>query len=232
MPVTEIATCPLKAGANIGDPNDQTAAVLSSLCDDLRATDGMQQLHFGTRMEDPTMLELVLDWDTLKHHQTFMASDIYGPFMNRLNSICEGNVSGMHIDFVPAGGLSKTLSAPATEVPPSTSAVSILHTDFSLQIATFYFDREPVSDYTDNVAKLDKALQGIDGYLGYTIGITHETLEKEDVKGKAAVLTIGWQSREAHMAFRETQAYKDNIHLLRSNSKKITMWHVQFMQSL
>ncbi|KAK3642310.1 hypothetical protein LTR56_010887 [Elasticomyces elasticus] len=214
MPVTEIATCPLKAGANIGDPNDQTAAVLSSLCDDLRATDGMQQLHFGTRMEDPTMLELVLDWDTVKHHQTFMASDIYGPFMNRLNSICEGNVSGMHIDFVPAGGLSKTLSAPATE------------------IATFYFDGEPESDYTDNVAKLDKALQGIDGYLGYTIGITHETLEKEDVKGKAAVLTIGWQSREAHMAFRETQAYKDNIHLLRSNSKKITMWHVQFMQSL
>ncbi|KAK4897530.1 hypothetical protein LTR27_004674 [Elasticomyces elasticus] len=214
MPVTEIATCPLKAGANIGDPNDQTAAVLSSLCDDLRATDGMQQLHFGTRMEDPTMLELVLDWDTLKHHQTFMASDIYGPFMNRLNSICDGNVSGMHIDFVPAGGLSKTLSAPATE------------------IATFYFDGEPESDYTDNVAKLDQALQGIDGYLGYTIGITHETLEKEDVKGKAAVLTIGWQSREAHMAFRETQAYKDNIHLLRSNSKKITMWHVQFMQSL
>ncbi|KAK4951951.1 hypothetical protein LTR10_009871 [Elasticomyces elasticus] len=214
MPVTEIATCPLKAGANIGDPNDQTAAVLSSLCDDLRATDGMQQLHFGTRMEDPTMLELVLDWDTVKHHQTFMASDIYGPFMNRLNSICEGNVSGMHIDFVPAGGLSKTLSAPATE------------------IATFYFDGEPEADYTDNVAKLDKALQGIDGYLGYTIGITHETLEKEDVKGKAAVLTIGWQSREAHMAFRETQAYKDNIHLLRSNSKKITMWHVQFMQSL
>ena len=29
---------------------------------------------------------------------------------------------------------------------------------------------------------------------------------------------------EAHMAFRETQSFKDNIHLLRSTSKKITMW--------
>ena len=74
------------------------------------------------------------------------------------------------------------------------------------------------------MAKCAEALRDADGYLDYAVGITHETLEKEGVKGKAAVLLIGWQSREAHMAFRETQSFKDNIHLLRSTSKKIIMW--------
>jgi hypothetical protein len=94
----------------------------------------------------------------------------------------------------------------------------------SNQLATFYFDGSPPSSYIDDVAKFDKELQKADGYLGYAVGITHETVEHEGVKGKAAVLAIGWNSVDAHMAFRETQAFKDNIGLLRSESKKVTMW--------
>lgn len=121
-----------------------------------------------------------------------------------------------HADFKPAGALGKTFSAPVTE------------------FATFYFDGGPPSDYMEGVEKLGKMLddQKPEGYLGWAGGVTYEELEKEGVKGKAGVLTIGWQSVDAHMAFRETQMFKDNIHLLRSNSKKIVMQHVQFMQAL
>ncbi|TKA60847.1 hypothetical protein B0A55_11148 [Friedmanniomyces simplex] len=214
MPTTEIAIMPLKAGADIGDYESPAASVLNNTFDTLRAMDGMQQLNFGTQLEDPSKLQLMITWDSLKHHQDFMASEAYGPFMQRAGAIVDGEVSIVHADFKPEGALSKAFSAPVTEV------------------ATFYFHGEPPSDYVENVGKLDKTLQIVDGYLGYAIGITHETVEKEDVKGKAAVVTIGWQTKEAHMAFRETQAFKDNIHLLRSESKKVTMWHVQFMQSV
>lgn len=112
-------------------------------------------------------------------------------------------------DFKPDGAVARCFSAPATE------------------IATFYFDGEPPSDYFDNVKKCaDEVLKEIDGFLGWAVGTTHEVVEKEGVKGKAAVLLIGWQSVEQHMAFRNTQSFKDNIHLLRSTSKKIEMHHV------
>lgn len=35
------------------------------------------------------------------------------------------------------------------------------------------------------------------------------------MKGKAVVLVIGWESKEAHLAFRETDTFKENIHFLR-----------------
>ncbi|TKA71980.1 hypothetical protein B0A55_06992 [Friedmanniomyces simplex] len=200
MPTTEIAIMPLKAGADIGDYESPAASVLNNTFDTLRTMDGMQQLNFGTQLEGPV--------EAAAHDQSvdFMASEAYGPFMQRAGAIVDGEVSIVHADFKPEGALSKAFSAPVTEV------------------ATFYFHGEPPSDYVENVGKLDKTLQSVDGYLGYAIGITHETVEKEDVKGKAAVVTIGWQTKEAHMAFRETQAFKDNIHLLRSESKKVTMW--------
>ncbi|KAK0937109.1 hypothetical protein LTR29_011318 [Friedmanniomyces endolithicus] len=214
MPTTEIALIPLKAGAHIGDYDSPAASVINTSFDTLRAVDGMQQINFGTQMEDPTKMQLMITWDSIKNHHDFMKSDSYGPFGKKLGAIIDGDISIVHADFKPEGALTKAFSAPVTEV------------------ATFYFNDAPPSDYVETVGKMDKALHGVDGYLGLAIGITHETVEEGEIKGKAAVAAIGWQSKEAHMAFRETQSFKDNIHLLRSSSKKVTMWHVQFMQSV
>ena len=48
-----------------------------------------------------------------------------------------------------------------------------------------------------------------------------EEVEKEEGagKGKAVVLCIGWESREKHMAFRETETFAKNIHFLREGVK-------------
>ncbi|KAI9642241.1 hypothetical protein NHQ30_009043 [Ciborinia camelliae] len=50
----------------------------------------------------------------------------------------------------------------------------------------------------------------------------------EEEKGKAVVLMLGWESREAHMAFRETREYKDHIGLLRKGTSGAEMFHVAF----
>ncbi|KAK5132848.1 hypothetical protein LTR08_008564 [Meristemomyces frigidus] len=217
MPTTEIAVFPLVAGSNIGDPDSAAGKVVKDTFDTLKATDGMQQIQFGTRVEDPTVMQLLINWEAKKFHDDFIAAEAYGPFMKTLGAIIGGApILFCHADFKPEGSLNKTLSAPVTE------------------IAVFGFDGGPPDDYLDNVDKLRQILdeEKPDGYLGISGGVTYEEIEKDGVKGKAAVVAIGWQSVEVHMAFRESQSFKDNIHLLRSSAKSVDMKHVAFMQAL
>jgi len=126
----------------------------------------------------------MVNWETKKHHDDFTVSDTYGPFLKRFHSIIDGKpLMFCHVDFKPEGSLNKTFSAPVTE------------------IATFYFEGGPPEDYLQGVEKLGKILDSEkpEGYLNYSAGITYEEIEREGVKGKAAVATIGWQSVEHHM---------------------------------
>jgi hypothetical protein len=152
-----------------------------------------------------------------------MASAAYQPFVQRLGTIISGNAQLHHVDFEPSGSgggaLAKAFSAPVTE------------------IATFYCDREPVADWLSNASKAAKWLEEQPASAGYVprsaaYGITHEVVEREGVKGKAAVIAIGWTSREAHMAFRETETLRENIGLLRGEARGIEMHHVVLMEGL
>jgi hypothetical protein len=51
-------------------------------------------------------------------------------------------------------------------------------------------------------------------------------------KGKAYIAALGWHSIEAHMSFRETQHFKDNIHFLRKakDLKTMTVTHASLTQ--
>jgi len=174
----------------------------------------MQQIHFGMQIEKPSVFQIFVDWDNKQKHVDFMQSSTYKPFLTDFTQLCEGEGNIYHVDFQPAGALNKTFSAPVTEV------------------ATFHFDDAPPSDYIEGVIRLGKMLEEkADGFLGLAVGITHEDIEREGVRGKASVASIGWESVDKHMAFRTTQEFKDNIHLLRSNAKKIEMHHVAVMEA-
>ena len=217
MPTTEVATIPLTPGTSIGDPSNPGAAVIADVATTLRQQPGFQKMHFGTSVETPSSLQMLFDWDSLQHHEAFVASDAYQPHLQRCATIMAGPVDIHHVDFEPAGALDTALSAPVTE------------------IATFYCDGEPAGDWTSNAAKAGEWLEreaAAAGYLGIAYGITHEEVEYKGVKGKAAVIAIGWKSVEAHMSFRETQTFKENIGLLRGEAKAIEMHHVVMMQAL
>lgn len=120
-----------------------------------------------------------------------------------------------HVDF--QGALAKALDAPVTE------------------IATFYCEGEPGAEWLSNAGKAGEWLEreaAASGYLGAAYGVTHEELEYKGVKGKAAVLAVGWASKEAHMEFRETETFRENIGLLRGEAKAIEMHHVVLMRAL
>ena len=140
-----------------------------------------------------------------------MASNAYGPFLKRFESIMGDPAKIIHVDLIPEGGFTRSLSAPVTEV------------------ATFYFDGEPPADCQEQATKFAELCEKSADLLGWSYGVTYEEIEREGVKGKGGVLTIGWKSVEDHMKFRETSTFKDNISMLRQTAKKIEMHHVAFM---
>lgn len=89
-----------------------------------------------------------------------------------------------------------------------------------IEFATF-IDTEPL--FLDNVGKFMKAVGMPEKCFGGAWGESVESDvgrhlkadgEGDEVKGKAVVLVIGWESRDAHMAFRETETFKESIGLL------------------
>lgn len=59
MPTTtELLVCPLSAGSDIGDQQNEAAKVLKEVGGTLKTTDGVQQIQFGTTVEKPDVFEL------------------------------------------------------------------------------------------------------------------------------------------------------------------------------
>jgi len=121
-------------------------------------------------------------------------------------------VTGLHIDF--HGDILKTFSAPVTET------------------AFFYFEGGPPSDYYDSAEKcLRTWAEKADGLHSWAIGTTYEDVEEESIKGKAVVLSLGWQTKEHHVEFNKTDLCKEHGKALVSSSKKLTAWYVRITSS-
>lgn len=215
MPTTEIVTCGLKPGGDIGDPSNNAAVILKEIASTLSKQDGFQQVQFGMQIENPDTISLMINWDSIDSHKAFMSSSAYGPFFQSFASIIASPPKIVHADFEPSpSALAQALAAPVTE------------------IATFYFDGSEPSDYLSGVTKFRDVLEKEQshGYIGSAMGITHEQdLEKDGKKGKAAVVAIGWKSVEDHLKFREHELFKENIGSLRNGAVGAEIVHVQFM---
>lgn len=141
-----------------------------------------------------------------------MASPEYGPMVKSLDAITSGPPSFVHYDFASMGKLTAALSAPVTE------------------LATFYLPSK-TSTFQTNLEKFEKAASesGTNGFLGIATAWSIEDVEHEGFgegkTGKSLLLAIGWESIDAHMAFRETDVFKDNIGLLRGEPKGVEVHH-------
>jgi hypothetical protein len=127
-----------------------------------------------------------------------MQSPEYTPFKNRLSTLME-SVSLNH--FRP------------TPFPPT-----ILAQAPCIEFATF---QDAEGGFLSNVEKFTKILaEGKpSGYLGHTYGPVVEKISgKDGTEGNAVRLLIGWQSKEKHMEFRDTELFKDNVALLREKN--------------
>lgn len=72
--------------------------------------------------------------------------------------------------------------------------------------------------FEDNVKELIGTIERDSGTYTASAGgwvVEELTIPATSEKSKAYLVLLGWQSVEAHLAHRETQSFKDNIHLLR-----------------
>ncbi len=69
---TEIGLLPVKEGLYPVDPADKTFTELLST---VYKQDGCQRMFRGPQVEHPAILTLFVDWDTVGHHEKFVASE-------------------------------------------------------------------------------------------------------------------------------------------------------------
>ena len=123
-----------------------------------------------------------------------------------------------HLKPFPPTTLSKTVS-PMTE------------------ILTCHFD--PSVDTSAAQSAIKKLVSVVEanapGYKGYVDGWGEELQENSnslDGKTKVYICCLGWNSKDDHMRFRDTQLFKDNIHHLRDapHLKDMQMVHASLLE--
>ncbi|KAL8723485.1 MAG: hypothetical protein Q9225_000218 [Loekoesia sp. 1 TL-2023] len=220
-PVTEIATIPLQPGADVDDLDSHTGKVLSDTLGTLLQQEGYQRAYKGRRVENPNILQIYVDWASRDAHKKFEGQPYHGPFVKHLLSAVDGEMGIFHAEFTP--------HPPATALGGISAVTEVVGHYFSANIS----DSER-SSFASDVNKFVKVLEEkAKGFTGFSGGWIMEEQEHEEVEGKAKLWQscIGWESVEAHMTFRETKDFKDNVYLMRPENKKAsTMHHVKFQE--
>lgn len=99
------------------------------------------------------------------------------------------------------------------------------------EVLTCYFGEKGDEGFESKYKQVIKITsENAEGFKGAVGGWVVEDVEYEGKKGKAFVGLVGWESVEAHMAYRETQAFKDNIHLLTEDSLGLDVHHTKFVE--
>ena len=127
-------------------------------------------------------------------------------------------------------------------ITPTPFPPSILTRAPVIEFATFY---SPDASFLGNMRKFTGNLEAkrkeglIDGFFGSSYGesvedgvVKHSEQEDESAKeksGKVVTALIGWESKDKHLAFRETEIFKESIGLLRGNNRGAELFHVKFV---
>ena len=155
------------------------------------------------------------DWESIEHHRKFTADPSYAKFTKRFDSFLNGRPTVYHATVDPPQPAA-TFSSPIVEMftayfPAATKAA----------------DKE---SWQQRFKKFLTIMPEAKGYKAHATGWVVEEVVHEGVEGKAIawVTAVGWESVEAHMAFRETELFKKNVELLSEGPAAAEMHHLDF----
>ncbi|KAL2429858.1 hypothetical protein ABEF95_000891 [Exophiala dermatitidis] len=218
-PATEICFLPLQGGSYSDDASSGVDPKFKKMFDTILAQEGCQRLYWGRQVEHPSILTVFIDWDSVEHHEKFIACGTYKPFTDEVGAFLTGPPRFYHVNFDPQ--------------PPTRALAD--GGPFATEFITIYFPTDYSADdqkvFEASLNKLvDVARKHSQGFKTSAGGWAVEQLDLPDGSSKAKVFIalFGWESVEAHQKFRETQVFKDNIHLLRGakDLKAVSVFHV------
>ncbi|KAF2813753.1 uncharacterized protein BDZ99DRAFT_436210 [Mytilinidion resinicola] len=209
---SEVVVVPLKAGIDLESGEYKTA--LDAALKALSEAEGSQKVSYGRQVENPDVLDLSIDWGLPTNFHTFITSPAYAPFRAVLGTLVAGPPKINIVSRLQNGPFFSVITAPITEMVTLFFPASYAEADFNANFAKFK-------------AIIDESAEGAKGVVG---GWSVEEVPPAEGDAKLFVGAIGWESIDAHMEFRKTEAFKEAIPLLREGSDKITMHHVKFAQ--
>ncbi|KAI9673972.1 MAG: hypothetical protein M1817_002178 [Caeruleum heppii] len=235
MTVTEICYFPVSPTTTIDDISSPAGQIWLDLLDTVRGEWACRKLHWGRQAEDKEMVVLMIEWVTLATFKQFRISTGYESFYESMsedfNSVFDDPTTVIHVPLTPSISLTAqpTTTAGTPQPDPFTAPI--------IELVTFYFPRSISPSAQKDFSALfqsfvailrDENVPGSHGEVSGWVedGIHYEGQEEE--KERAFVAVLGWDSIEAHMRFRDTEAFKRGIKGLREASERVTMVHVEF----
>ena len=140
-----------------------------------------------------------------------MSAAVYGPFYKHLTSITDGPIGLQHASLNP--------HPPSNAVANSAGPVT--------EVLIAYLESKDES-YAERSKKFASTIESNGACKGTSTGWILEDAEYQGEKGSAYVLLISWESKEKHLAFRETSTFKESISLIREGTKGLSVHHATF----
>ncbi|KAJ9611489.1 hypothetical protein H2200_004673 [Cladophialophora chaetospira] len=210
---TEIVFLPLKEGSDPQGPRFKNSL------ETILKQGGPHRMFAGAQVEHPNVQTLFIDWSSIDHHMQFTKWEGYKEFLDDAVDQCDTPPALFHVHFEPF---------------PPTPAFSEV-TEFIRVYFPADYSPEDQKAYHEGLKKFGSIVKrDWPETRGAASGWVAEELDdpKSGEKSKVYVVLIGWPSVESHMKYRETQSFKDNIHLLRGPKelKNVVMVHVASQQ--
>lgn len=215
-PVTELVDFALPPEADL-------AAAFPAACATLTQQPGCRAARYARHHEDAARLTMFVDWDSVGAHETYCANTVvYSPFYAALAPYSTAGAPALYhaaLDPPATGGV--------LDVAP---AVEVLHVHFPAD-----YSREQQQATVETVREFfaisEKAAgkEGMDLLVGApTLGWAVEEREFKGEKARVLVVMIGWKSVEAHMQYRDTDAFRESIGMVRGleGLKGLSVYHV------
>ena len=235
MAITEIAIIALQKGKSPGKVDSPPGQAWKDILETITSQPGFIRQSWGIPIEDQDSLWLFVDWDEIESYHKFLkseytltspscfesdqnllpSSEYNGPMAERLKTIAAKPPASHHVEFspYPAPALSG-VNAPLVEILRAYFPSSYSESD--------------KQTFSENMMRFEQNA-GAEGSSGGWM-LEQVPIPGTSENGNVHVTAFGWQSLEAHRAFRETQGFKDNVHLLANakDMKKTELVHVSF----
>jgi quinol monooxygenase YgiN len=183
---------------------------------------GCSRVYWSVQQEDPTKIWLFFDWDSAEDYQRFGTSEHHGAWVAQFQGLLDFSAA-------PVVKFAELKPRPSASFLDGTIETIFFHFPADITAAT----RETVD--ATLVEFVEKGLSTSADFRGAHTGWVTQTdvpipiATGADGQGSALLVFLGWPSVEAHMKFRETDAFKNTIGLIRGlpEMKTMGMFHLQ-----
>lgn len=176
---------------------------------------GFQNGWMGTQLENQDTLSIFVEWASEEYRQGWAKTADHNTWVGTI---------------APAGDMKRLRIMTVKFTSPVAEALS----SPVVEVALWYFPADARPDsFTDNwneFRRLADTSGKAHGLHADASGWVQKFLMHQGEERSAYCCVVGWESKEAHMAYRETDEFKSSIGKLREQTVGVEMFHVQIKQ--